>query len=141
MEDMVALTTEMKAVFEKNRDRFVAFPMATASKAGVPNVAPMASIWLQDDETIWICDNYMVKTLENLRENPLVAIYMWDPDTKRCFQVKGDARILTSGDDYARMVRMVREAKPQFPAKSLIVLKITEVYECTPGKMAGEKVL
>ena len=100
----------------------------------------MASIWLVNDETIWICDNYMAKTLANLRENPLVAIYMWDPDTKRCFQVKGDARILTSGDDYERMVRMVRESKPQFPAKSLIVMEITEVYECTPGKLAGERV-
>lgn len=29
----------------------------------------------------------------------------------------------------------------KFPAKSLIIIKITDVFECTPGKEAGKKVL
>ncbi|HOB18983.1 MAG TPA: pyridoxamine 5'-phosphate oxidase family protein [Candidatus Methanoculleus thermohydrogenotrophicum] len=37
---MAALTDEMKEIFARNK----AMPIATASKSGVPNVAPTASI-------------------------------------------------------------------------------------------------
>jgi len=138
---MVALTDEIKEVFEKHKQSFRAYPMATASADGIPNVAPMASVWLTDDETIWICDNFMSKTLQNLKENPIVAIHFWNPETKRCFQVKGDVEIQTSGEDYESMYARVKKEKPHHPAKSLIVIKITGVFECTPGKNAGMKVL
>lgn len=134
---MVSLNDEMKAVFSKTK----VFPMATASKTGVPNVAPMASVELADDVTIWIMDNYMQKTLENLKENPAVALYIWDPDTKRCFQVKGSAEIQTSGEAYEKSRAKMKAKSEAYPAKSLIVISITEVFECTPGKEAGKKVL
>ncbi len=72
---IVALTDEMKEVLHKNDQKFIAAPMATASKEGVPNVAPMASVWLREEATLWICDNFMVKTLQNLQENPIAAFY------------------------------------------------------------------
>ncbi|WOF16142.1 pyridoxamine 5-phosphate oxidase [Methanoplanus sp. FWC-SCC4] len=139
---MVKLTDEMKEVFLKNMEILHAVPMATASSKGIPNVAPMASVWLKDDdETFWICDNFMVKTLQNLKENPNVALYFWNPETKRCLQVKGNVEIKTEGSEYEEMYKQVKETKPQFPAKSLIVLNSTEVFECTPGSVAGNKVL
>ena len=64
---MVALTDEMKETIARNR----VVPMATASKDGIPNVVPMASIRVVGDDTIWIMNNYMVKTLRNLEENPI----------------------------------------------------------------------
>ncbi|MCK9297459.1 pyridoxamine 5-phosphate oxidase [Methanoculleus sp. YWC-01] len=134
---MVALSGEIKEIFTKTK----VMPMATASKSGVPNVAPMASIQLVADDTVWIMDNYMVKTLDNLKENPVVALYFYDQDTKRCFQVKGDTEIKTSGPDYEKFRDQVRTKGHQYPAKSLIVIKITDVFECTPGKEAGKKVL
>ncbi|MDN7023475.1 pyridoxamine 5-phosphate oxidase [Methanoculleus sp. FWC-SCC1] len=134
---MVALNDDMKAVFAKTK----VFPMATASKDGVPNVAPMASVQLADDETVWIMDNYMVKTLENLKENPKMALYFWDPDTKRCFQAKGTAEIQTSGEAYEKFRSQMKAKSDAYPAKSLIVMSITDVYECTPGKEAGKQVL
>ena len=133
---MVVLTDEMKAVFAKNK----VIPMATASKDGVPNVAPMASIKLADDSTIWIMDNYMVKTLANLQENPTTALYFWDPDTKRCFQVKGTTEIKTSGGAYESMKNQLKAKSDAYPTKSLIIIKITEAFDCTPGKSAGKKV-
>jgi hypothetical protein len=134
---MVALSGEIKEVFNKTK----VMPMATASKSGVPNVAPMASIQLIADDTVWIMDNYMVKTLENLKENPVVALYFYDQETKRCFQVKGDTEIKTSGADYEKFRDQVKAKGHKYPAKSLIVIKITDVFECTPGKEAGKKVL
>ncbi len=70
---MTALTEEMKAAFATMK----AFPVATASKNGWPNVVPIGFVELVDDETIWIADNFMKKTLANIRENPKVSIYVW----------------------------------------------------------------
>jgi len=47
---MVTLTEEMKAAF----NTIQIFPVATASKEGVPNVVPIGVISLVDDSTIWI---------------------------------------------------------------------------------------
>lgn len=134
---MVALSGEIKEIFIKTK----VMPMATASRSGIPNVAPMASIQLVSDDTIWIMDNYMVKTLENLKENPITALYFYDQDTKRCFQVKGATEIKTSGPDYEKFRDQVRAKGHKYPAKSLIIVKITDVFECTAGKDAGKKVL
>lgn len=87
---MVKLNSEMKNAFSKMR----IFPLATASKDGVPNVIPIGFCKLQDDdETVWIADNFFLKTLDNLRENPRVALYVWGPETQGCFQIKGPIEI------------------------------------------------
>jgi predicted pyridoxine 5'-phosphate oxidase superfamily flavin-nucleotide-binding protein len=134
--EMVTLTVEMKEVFAKNK----IFAIATASKNGVPNVAPMATVQLVADDTIWIGDNYMVKTLANVRENPYMALYVWDPEKKRCFQFKGDITVKTSGPDYEKIKAQIKAKGAHYPAKGLIILKITEVFDCTPGPTAGKKI-
>ena len=134
---MVALTNEMKELFAKVK----LFPVATASKKGVPNVAPIAFVVQVKDDTLWLADNFMNKTLSNVKENPQAAIYLYDSDMKKCCQVKGQIEVKTSGADYEKMKKMVHDKKPGLPAKSLLVMKITEAYECMPGPAAGKKLL
>ena len=134
---MVALTGEMKELFA----RIKLFPVATASKKGIPNVTPIAFVLLIRDDTIWIADNFMQKTLANVRENPHIAVYLYDSESKKCLQIKGSVDIRTSGGDYEKMKQMVQEKKPGLPAKSLLIMKIDEVYECMPGATAGKKIL
>lgn len=134
---MVALTEEMKAAFSTMK----AFPVATASKDGWPNVVPIGFVELVDDETIWIADNFMKKTLANVRENPKVSIYVWGPETKGCFQVKGDVEVRSEGPEFEKMQLTVRSKMAKAPAKNLLVMKVREVYECSPGPKAGEKIL
>jgi len=117
------------------------FPFATASKNGVPNVAPMGSVFQIDPETIWIGDNFMVKSLANVLENPKAALYVYGPGVKGCFQIKADVTVKTSGPEYEKMKEMIHAMKPNLPAKSLLVLKITEVFECMPGAEAGKRLL
>jgi hypothetical protein len=134
---MVALTGEMKELFNKIK----LFPVATASKKGIPNVTPIAYVQLIRDDTIWIADNFMQKTLANVRENPHIAVYLYDAESKKCLQIKGKVDIRTSGEDYEKMKKMVQEKKPGLPAKSLLIMTIAEVYECMPGPSAGKKIL
>lgn len=133
---MVKLVDEMKEAFSKVR----VFPVATASKDGIPNVVPIGFCMLMDDETIWIADNFMRKTLANLKENPHIALYVWGPEIKGCFQLKGDVTIFTEGDDFQKMREIVLAKMSRAPAKSLIVMKITEAYSCAPGPGAGERI-
>jgi hypothetical protein len=134
---MVKLNEEMKNAFSKVK----IFPVATASREGVPNVVPIGFCQIVDDETIWIADNFMAKSLANLEENSNVAIYVWGPDTGGCFQIKGETEIISSGEKFEEMKAIVHTAKPGLPAKNLIEVRVTEVFQCAPGPDAGKKLL
>jgi predicted pyridoxine 5'-phosphate oxidase superfamily flavin-nucleotide-binding protein len=132
---MARLTAEMKDAFLKMK----IFPVATASKDGTPNVIPLGIVKLIDDETIWITDNFMNKTISNLRTNPKIAIYIWGPEIKGCYQIKGVTAIKNSGAEYEEMKARMNKERPELPARSLVIVKITEVFECKPGPTAGAK--
>ena len=134
---MVKLTADMKEAISKMK----VFPIATASKDGIPNVVPLAMVELRNDDTIWITDNFMNKTMSNLRTNPKIAIYIWGPEIKGCFQIKGVTSIKTSGPEYDEMKANINRKRPELPARSLVIVKITEVFECKPGPTAGAKLL
>ena len=134
---MVKLTQEMKEDFVK----MGAYPFATASKDGNPNVIPIKACELVDDETVWIIDNYFLKTFNNLQENPRGALYVWGEGIKGCYQIKGDIEMLTSGEDYEKIRVKMKQVSERFPAKGLVVMKITEVYECKSGPDAGKQIL
>ncbi len=133
---MVKLSDEMKEDFAKMR----VFPFATASKNGEPNVIPIGMCKLQEDgETIWITDNYFNKTRKNLEESPRASLYVWGAEIKGCYQIKGDIEIKTEGEDYENMYKMVKSIGERFPAKALVVMKITDIFECKGGPEAGKK--
>ena len=134
---MAKLTAEMKEAFGKMK----IFPVATASKDGTPNVVPIGVVELVSDDTIWITDNFMNKSLENLKANPKIAIYVWGPEIKGCFQIKGHATVKTSGTDFDAMKAKINAKNPAMPARSLIIVKIAEVFNCKPGPEAGKKLL
>jgi predicted pyridoxine 5'-phosphate oxidase superfamily flavin-nucleotide-binding protein len=134
---MAKLTAEMKEAFAKMK----VFPVATATRDGTPNVIPLGIAELVDDETVWFVDNFMNKTLSNIRTNPKIAFFVWGPDIKGCFQCKGVAAIRTSGPEYDAMKAKINIKNPALPARSLIIVKITEVFECKPGPTAGAKIL
>jgi predicted pyridoxine 5'-phosphate oxidase superfamily flavin-nucleotide-binding protein len=83
----------------------------------------------------------MLKSLENLEENPIVAIYVWGPETGGCFQIKGKAALISSGEKFDQMKAIVNAAKPGLPAKTLIEVSISDVFQCAPGPAAGKKLL
>jgi hypothetical protein len=129
------LTREMKDAIERTE----LFPLATASSTGVPNVVPVKYLYVAADDLLWITDNYLQKTLENLQSNPQAAIFVWSAEPKMCFQLKGTVEIRAEGDDYERMKALVRQNKPDLPARSLVILRITEIYQCLPGADAGKR--
>jgi len=133
---MVLITDEIRAVFEKIK----VFSVGTAAEDGTPNVAPIATVQFAGGDEVWLGDNYMKKTLANVRANPRMAIYAWDPDSKKCYQVKGRVEVRTDGAEYEQMKARMKAKNEAYPAKSLLILKVEEVYSCTPGPGAGDRV-
>lgn len=114
--------------------------LATASKAGVPNVAPMGAIMIEDDKVL-IANNYMKKTLANIKENPQVSILVWSREIGNCFQLKGTAEIVSGTADHKKMKELLDAKKPgAYPCKELVVISVKEVFTCMPGANAGNKI-
>jgi predicted pyridoxine 5'-phosphate oxidase superfamily flavin-nucleotide-binding protein len=114
------------------------FPLATASKDGEPNVAPMGAVHLKDPETIWIGNQFMKTTLRNVLENPRACLYVWGPGISGCYKIKGDIEVRTEGGDYETMREEVRSRRPDLFCRSLLVMNVTSVYDCMPGEHAGD---
>ena len=132
---MTALTDEMIASIKA----VPVFPLATASKDGIPNVAPMGMVFVADPETIWIADNFMNKTRANVEENPKASLYVYGAGAKGCLQIKADVTVATEGEDFEKLVSLAFEKKPTLNPKAVLILKITDIFTCAPGPDAGAK--
>lgn len=116
------------------------FSLATCSKDGVPNVVPIGMLFVGDDGKVWVIDNFLKKTLANLRENPVASFYIWNPEAKESYQVKGSVTIEDSGADYEKAVAFAHAKKETLPAKNLVKIDVSDVYYVTPGPHAGDPV-
>ena len=50
------------------------YPLATASSSGLPNVVPIKLVFIENDNELWLVDNFMTKTLQNLQQNPALLL-------------------------------------------------------------------
>jgi len=133
---MATLTPEMIEMIRALK----VMPLATASADGEPNVVPVGALFVMDPETIWIGDQFMKATVNNLRENPRACIYVWGADVKGCLKIKGKVSLLSDGPDYEKMKGMVKEKK-NLHCKTLLMMRITGVYDCKSGPNAGTQLL
>ena len=136
--DMAKMTKEMQEMF----NRVGCKQLATASKNGIPNVVPINFMKIVDAETILASAVFMTKTFNNLKENPVCAISVWEGFTG--FQFKGSVSILTDGPVFKETAAWTEEEgkKLGLPLKSkgAIVMKITDIYSVAPGENAGNKI-
>ena len=135
---MAIMSKRIQETFEKRK--IVA--LATASRGGTPNVVPVGAKWIIDDETILISDQYMNKTLSNLKENPHAAVTFWDKIEG--YQMKGTATYETSGrrfEEAAKRVEKIGSSRNlSLKSKGVVIFKITEIYNVSPGPDAGKRV-
>lgn len=129
---------------ERMKELFTNVPtavLATATGDGTPNAVPVGAKKIIDDETILISDQFLGKTLANMKANPKVAVTFWEGHEG--YQIKGTVTIETSGPRYDETAKWIEEksSKAGFPLKSkgVVILKIDEIYGVAPGPGAGKK--
>jgi predicted pyridoxine 5'-phosphate oxidase superfamily flavin-nucleotide-binding protein len=134
---MAKMNQRMKEIFQMPQAAVV----ATATKEGLPNAVPVTMKKIIDDETVLVADNFLNKTLENMKGNPHVAITFWDKTEG--YQLKGTVSVETSGQIFEETAEWVEQRAKALnmplKAKGAVVFKIDEIYSVSPGPKAGEK--
>lgn len=72
--------------------------VATASKAGKPNVSPKGSVRVVDGDHVIFANFRSPRTMANLRENPQISLIYLNPTTRKGVRIWGEAEIVTSGE-------------------------------------------
>ncbi|MCL4469377.1 MAG: pyridoxamine 5'-phosphate oxidase family protein [Deltaproteobacteria bacterium] len=88
---MAKITAEMRSMINSNQC-FV----ATSDKTGKPNIGPKKSTKVLDDETLLFIESTGKRTLENIKENPVVAIAVVDKERLVGFRFVGHAELESS---------------------------------------------
>jgi predicted pyridoxine 5'-phosphate oxidase superfamily flavin-nucleotide-binding protein len=132
---MDILTQEIRESLQGTKTAF----LATSSKKSIPNVVPIAAYRVLDDRTMLISDQYFNKTLQNMKENPTIALSWWGD--KGGFQIKGTVTLHTNDEIFRQNVAWMKESWPRFVPKSAVLVKITDVYMVKPGPEPGKKIL
>lgn len=131
---MAKITEEMKEVIQGAK----VFAVATASKDGEPNVVPIAFGKMLSEDEILLVDNFMKKTMENLKANPKAAVSVWKAGDSKGYQFKGDVRIETSGSNFDDGVKIVKAVEPKLTPRAVVIVEVKSIYSITPGPDAGK---
>jgi uncharacterized protein len=116
------LTEEAKKVIETVRPSLV----ATASKTGKPNVSAKGSIQVLDDEHLTFVDVASPRTINNLRENPQVAVICLDITTRKGCRVWGTGEIISSGELFNKVAAAMAARSPR-KVNNIVKITVEEV--------------
>jgi predicted pyridoxine 5'-phosphate oxidase superfamily flavin-nucleotide-binding protein len=132
---MAIITQDMKDIFEKSKP----FIVTTASKEGKPNGVPVGLVKIISDDEILLGDVLMNKTRQNITENPVVAVTAWDIGVHYGYQLKGRARVETSGEMFDKAVELLksRTGDLKLTVKAAVIVKVEEAYYVGMGKDTG----
>jgi predicted pyridoxine 5'-phosphate oxidase superfamily flavin-nucleotide-binding protein len=135
---MAKMTKDMQEMF----NRVGIKQLATADNKGVPNVVPINFMKILDDETILASAVFMTKTFNNLSENPVCALSIWEGFAG--FQFKGLAAIVTDGAVFKETQTWTEEEGKKLglplQSKAAIVIRVNEIFTIAPGADAGKKI-
>ena len=130
---LVKVPENIKQAFDTQR----VIPMATVNKEGVPNVIYVAIWWWEDDETLCVVNNYLNKTLTNVKETGVVSFVCYGKNGS--YQIKCKTEEITKGSVYEKGHKMATEREKPLPGRSVVACKVFEVYQGSGGKGAGDK--
>lgn len=118
---MAKLTEEAKKAIGDIRPSLV----ATASKAGKPNVSAKGSLQVLDDEHVTFADIASPRTVANIKENPQVAIICLDAASRKSCRIWGRGEILNSGEVFDKIA--VAFAARNVKVNNVVKVTIEEV--------------
>lgn len=131
------MTDRIKELF----DKVPTVVLSTVSLEGVPNSVPIGAKRIIDNETVLFSDQFLNKTLANMKSSPKAAVTFWEG--QEGYQLKGSVVIETSGARFEETAAWIEERgnKIGFPLKSkgAIILSIEDIYAVSPGPGAGKK--
>ncbi|MDD1672598.1 MAG: pyridoxamine 5'-phosphate oxidase family protein [Methanomicrobiales archaeon] len=132
-EDLVLLLNEWHTI-----------PVATVGKEGKPNVAGK-SLMVRDNESLIWGELYFMQTYENLLQNPVASICVWQRKPPyKAYKMNGRVEIHEDdavADQLNEHMRMGHGAdfKPRKKKMAAVVFLVEEIYDQTPRLESGGK--
>ena len=115
--------------------------VSTATRDGMPNATPKGSVQVIDDTHLVFADLFSLKTRENLKANPKVAVTVVDEKTYQGYQLKGLAELLTNGPVFDQVVEQLKNAPKKLPpAKYVVKITVDAIYDQSVGPQAGKQI-
>ena len=124
---MGLLTNEIKNLIEQQKLGYV----ATVSPDNTPNLSPKGTISVWDDEHLVFADIKSPKTMENLEKNPSLEINVIDPIARKGFRFKGTGTILSSGQEYDKIISYYSKMGIKSKIGRVVLIKVSSVNNVT----------
>lgn len=134
---MSKLTQDMKDIWAKAD----VFMVATVDKDGKPNSVPAGLAKIISHNQIMLVNNIMAKTRKNIEQNPNVAVTFWSGKDQYGYQLKGKARMETTGKFFGNSVKWVKEKGFPVNPKAIIVVRVDEGYYVGKGKDSSKNLV
>src|SRR4030043_2229100 len=112
------ISKQLRRMIEQNP-----LALATVDKKGKPYVIAVAFVKIKDNKII-ITNNYMEKTINNLKNCFNVSLVGWDKSWKG-YNIQGKAKYFDKGA-WIDFVKSFKENKKE-PCRGAIVVKINEI--------------
>ncbi len=103
--------------------------LATTGKHGI-NVVPVSTVRVEDGK-ILLMNYFFKKTLENIKEQPQVALTFWSG--LEGYQIKGPVEYVDSGAVFEEARNWINNNVDDRTLLGLIVLTPEEIYNISPG--------
>ena len=124
---MGLLTNEIKSLIEQQKLGYV----ATVSPDNTPNLSPKGTISVWDDEHLVFADIKSPKTMANLEKNPSLEINVVDPITRKGYRFKGTGTILSSGQEYDKIISYYSNIGIKSKIGRVVLIKVISVNNIT----------
>ncbi len=124
---MGLLTNEIKNLIEQQKLGYV----ATVSPDNTPNLSPKGTISVWDEEHLVFADIKSPQTMANLEKNPSLEINVVDPISRKGYRFKGTGTILSSGQEYDKIVSYYSNIGIKSKIGRVVLIKVASVKDVT----------
>ncbi len=124
---MGLLTNEIKNLLSQQKLGYV----ATVSPDNTPNLSPKGTISVWDDEHLVFADIKSPNTIANLEKNPSLEINVVDPITRKGYRFKGTGNILSSGQEYDKIISYYNNVGIKSKIGRVFLIKVSSVKNVT----------
>jgi len=124
---MGLLTNEIKNLIEQQKLGYV----ATVSPDNTPNLSPKGTISVWDEEHLVFADIKSPQTMANLEKNPSLEINVVDPITRKGYRFKGTGTILSSGQEYDKIISYYSNIGIKSKIGRVVLIKVSSVNNVT----------
>jgi len=112
---------KIKEMIEKNP-----LALSTTNKEGKPHVIAVTDVKLIDENQLLIGNNFMKKTIDNIKNNPNVSLAVWDNkkgSKAEGYGIDGIAEYYEKG----KFLDMIKKIHQGCPARGAIVVNIKKI--------------